>query len=154
LQQWATDWGIPTEAMDDLRARFGADAEPPPAGTESKREAVVQKQERLEAAKSGNCVLWRNNVGAFYTVDGRLIRCGLANESVAENKRTKSSDLIGIRRVLITEDHVGQLFGQFVARECKRARWVYRGNARETAQWHFLKLVASYGGDAKFTTGR
>ncbi len=153
LQQWANDWGIPAEALDDLKARFGADTEPPAAGTEAKREDAIQKRVRLDAAQDGNCVLWRNNVGAVVTVDGHHVRYGLANDSRALNKRCKSSDLIGIRRVRIGREHVGSIFGQFVARECKRSRWVYRGTPRELAQLHFIEIVAAYGGDARFTTG-
>ncbi len=153
LQQWASDWGIPAEALDDLKSRFGADTAPPAAGTEAKREALVQSNARLDMAKSGNGILWRNNVGAAFTVDGRPVRYGLANESKAENKRNKSSDLIGIQRVKITQEHVGSIIGQFVARECKRSRWVFSGTDAEQAQWHFIQLVASYGGDARFTTG-
>lgn len=153
IQEWAKYWSIPEAALNDLMTRFHAGTTPPLPGTEAKREAIVQSNERLVMAKSGNGVLWRNNVGAVTTVDGHHIRYGLANDSRALNKRTKSSDLIGIQRVLITQDHVGTIIGQFVARECKRGRWVYRGTPREAAQLHFIQLVASYGGDARFTTG-
>jgi hypothetical protein len=69
------------------------------------------------------------------------------------NSAIKSSDLIGLQPVLITAQHVGSIFGQFVAREVKGPRWRYAGTPREQAQLQFLTIVLSLGGDAKFTTG-
>ena len=57
---------------------------------------MSEKRIRLEAAKQG-ILLWRNNVGAVKTSDGRMIRFGLANDSHKMNQHIKSSDLIGIQ---------------------------------------------------------
>lgn len=153
LQKWAQRWGVSEEALDDLRERLGAVSTPAQTAVQGAREEVVKQNVRLAAAKSPNLILWRNNVGACISVDGRPVRYGLCNDSKQMNERIKSSDLIGIRRVRITDEHVGQLLGVFVALECKRGGWVYRGTKHEVAQYHFIKLVETYGGEARFTTG-
>ena len=116
------------------------------------QETDVQAKVRLEATRKG-LRLWRNNVGAFQTPDGSYVRFGLANDSPRVNAIFKSSDLIGIRPVRITQDMVGKTIGQFVAREVKTAGWIYKGTEREKAQKAFLDLIKSMGGDAAFTTG-
>lgn len=150
LTQWGIKWGIPVEAVQDLRREFGlVNTDPKPLMDES--EAAVQVRIRLEASKIG-CRLWRNNVGAY---DERNppspgSRWGLANDSKQMNTLIKSSDLIGIRPLLITQDHVGNIIGQFLAREVKKSAWSYSGDKREEAQLNFLNLVNSLGGDAMF----
>lgn len=154
LNEWAIKWNIPFEAVEDLRREFGT-LQPPnnpltPLGDKS--EAAVQVDVRLEASLLG-MRLWRNNLGAGYMQDGSFIRWGLANESTQMNKKIKSSDLIGIRPVLIEQHHIGQVIGQFVARETKPEYWRFAGNDHETAQLKFLELVMSLGGDAAFANG-
>lgn len=117
-----------------------------------KTEAEVQSRVRLEAAQK-NIRLWRNNVGAGKLENGAFMRWGLANESAAVNDRMKSSDLIGIRALVITPDMVGKTIGVFVARECKREGWAYTGDEEEEAQLRFLHLIRELGGDAGFATG-
>ena len=107
---------------------------------------------RLAASLAG-ARLWRNNVGAGKLDNGSFIRWGLANESRQMNETLKSSDLIGIRPVIITPEHVGRTLGVFVSRETKRPGWVYSGNSHEAAQLKWLELVRSLGGDAAFSTG-
>jgi hypothetical protein len=114
-------------------------------------EAAVQVRVRLEASKLG-IHLWRNNVGVTFGEDGVPVRYGLANDSKALNQQIKSSDLIGIRPVMITQEHVGTVMGQFVAREVKREGWKYTGSAREVAQQRFIDLIKSLGGDACFAS--
>src|SRR5271166_3493483 len=102
---------------------------------------------RMEASELG-FRLWRNNIGAGKMKDGSFIRWGLGNESSAVNAVLKSADLIGIRPVLITQDMVGKIIGQFVSREVKREGWKYRNTEREKAQKAWQELIKSYGGDA------
>lgn len=119
---------------------------------ETLSEAAVINQVKLEAS-SKNIKLWRNNVGAVYSADtNTFIRFGLANESAKMNAHIKSGDLIGIRPVLITQDMVGQVIGQFVSREIKHSNWRYAGTEREVAQQRWIDLIRSMGGDAAFAT--
>jgi hypothetical protein len=115
-------------------------------------ESDIQAKVRLEASRNG-IRLWRNNVGALKTPDGSYLRYGLANDSPHLNAVFKSSDLIGIRPILITQDMVGKTIGQFVAREVKAPGWLYRDTQRERAQRAFIDLINKLGGDAAFTTG-
>lgn len=117
-------------------------------------ESAVMSAVRLEAAAKG-ILLMRNNVGVLRNQDGVPVRYGLMNETAAMNRSIKSSDLIGIRRVVITPDMVGKTIGQFIARECKHGGWELNPrDSHELAQWEFIRLVGSYGGDAAFTTGK
>ena len=149
LNQWAIRWGIPYDAVEDLRRQFGAvNTEPnhPHAGNS---EAAIQNLVRIEASLKGGRI-WRNNVGAMTDDNGNHVRFGLCNDSPQMNRLIKSSDLVGIRPVVITEAHVGGTIGQFIAREVKAGDWQYTGTAHEEAQLKFLELVASLGGDAAF----
>lgn len=121
--------------------------------TKEGSEALVSVHVRLEAAERGG-VLWRNNVGAAMDTRGNFIRYGLCNDSKGVNKNLKSSDLIGIKPLLIKPHHVGATIGQFTARETKRAGWAFTNSEREKAQLRFLELVLSMGGDACFATGK
>jgi hypothetical protein len=113
-------------------------------------EAGNQQRIRLAAANRG-LILWRNNVGAVTTDDGRHIRFGLGNDSAKINKAFKSSDLIGINPVVITPDMVGQTIGQFVAIEVKRDNFVGREtDKRYVAQRKFIECVQRYGGMGMF----
>lgn len=150
MDEWAKRWNIPQAALDDLRAMLGLIHNGQTVSGIS--EAAVQSIVRLEATRAG-ARLWRNNVGATHTPEGSFIRYGLANESTAVNSRIKSADLIGIRPILITRDHVGCIIGQFLSREVKAGNWRYTGNDRELAQLRWAELILSLGGDAAFTTG-
>lgn len=151
LVEWAVKWRVPYAAVEDLRRSFGMETDPA-ATVAGESEAAVQNRVRLEASRTG-CRLWRNNVGATYTDDGSFIRYGLVNDSQQMNSKIKSSDLVGIKPLLIKSMHVGSVIGVFVAREIKEGGWKYTGTDREAAQLKFLKLVASLGGDAAFATG-
>lgn len=151
LTQWARDHNIPLAAVNDLRARLVAATPTDPAVTpKPQTEAEAQQAARLEASRQG-WRLWRNNVGVARDERGAVVRFGLCNDSAPLNKRVKSSDLIGIRPVVVTPSHTGITIGQFVARECKAPGWRYTGTPREVAQKRFLDLVTAFGGDASFS---
>lgn len=115
-----------------------------------KSEAAVSAEVRLELSKRGvRC--WRNNVGCLRNEKtGEYVRYGLCNESKKMNTALKSSDLIGVTPVEITQDMVGQTVGVFTSYEIKKEGWVYSGVGREAAQNAWLKLVRSLGGIAGF----
>lgn len=112
-------------------------------------ESVIQSLVVQEAALKG-CILWRNNVGCLIDKNGRPVRYGLNNISKKANDEYKSSDLIGIKKVTITQDMVGKTIGVFMAREVKRQGWKYKGTEAEKAQKRFIDLVNELGGDACF----
>ena len=118
-----------------------------------KSESYVQSQVRLAASQAG-MRLWRNNVGGGVLDNGAYVRWGLCNDTPQLNKVIKSSDLIGLSPIRVTQAHVGSIIGQFVARECKHGTWKYTGDEREVAQLKFINLVRALGGDAAFTTGK
>ena len=103
-------------------------------------EAEVQSQTLLDASSQGSR-LFRNNSGAFEDAQGRWVRYGLGNMSKRVNQITKSSDLIGITPIVVTEDMVGTTVGIFTAVECKKEGWVYTGTGREVAQKNFIDLI-------------
>lgn len=149
FHDWAVRWRVPPAAVVELAQLLGATD---PVTMAGHGEAHVQSVVRLEAPAAG-VRLWRNNVGALLDDRGIPVRYGLANESPKLNKRLKSSDLIGWRRVVITVADVGRTIAQFLARECKPGGWRYSGDEHEAAQLRWIELVASEGGDAKFATG-
>jgi len=135
----------------ELREIFGLVPQPILSKTKMGSEQSIQNLVRLEASDKG-ARLWRNNVGAIRT-EKSYMRYGLANESTHVNKIVKSADLIGIRPVKITEQHIGCTIGQFLSREIKPQGWKYLGNEREQAQLKWAELVLSLGGDACFAIG-
>lgn len=150
ITQWAIKHGVSHSALHELESMLH------PTNLEQvakvTTEAGVQNAVRLEASKQ-RITLWRNNVGALIDDRGVPVRYGLANDSKAMNDTFKSSDLIGIRPVTVTPEHVGQVIGQFVAREVKSPSWTYTGSKHEMAQSNFLKFVRLRGGDAQFVNG-
>lgn len=150
LDTWATRHGVSRQALDELRQLLICDELPAPIKGVS--EAAVQSAVRLEAADVG-ARLWRNNVGALADKRGVPIRYGLCNETAALNKRVKSSDLVGIKPLMITPDMVGSTIGQFVAREVKHYGWKWTGSEHEEAQLAFLNMVVALGGDGAFCNG-
>ncbi|MCQ6539918.1 hypothetical protein [Escherichia coli] len=149
LLEWQRKHGITAEALADLVTMVGLDV---PRSSKGTPEARVQDEARLLASKMG-WRLFRNNVGVLKDERGVPVRYGICNDSPAMNKRIKSSDLIGIRPVVITPDMVGSTIGQFVAREVKKAGWKYKGTEHEQAQLAFGTLIIGLGGDFKFWSG-
>lgn len=150
LLEWQRKHGITADALADLVAIVGLDVEPSEDAT---GEHKVQDDARLLASQMG-WRLFRNNKGVLPDPKtGRWIRFGLCNDTEKLGKRLRSSDLIGIRPVVITPDMVGSTIGQFVAREIKKAGWKYKGTEHEEAQLRFGELVIGLGGDFKFWSG-
>lgn len=150
IDQWAIEWGVSLEAIEDLKRKLGTVSDDTNL-IHSLSEAGVASFVKLEASQKG-CRLWRNNIGAAFNSNGQMIRYGLCNDTKQMNKQIKSSDLVGIRPVLITKDMVGQTIGQFLARETKESKWQFSGNEHEQAQLKFINLVLSLGGDAAFAS--
>lgn len=98
------------------------------------------------------CNVMRNNSGALKDDTGRSVRYGLGNISKKHNERIKSSDLLGITKVVITPEMVGRTLGIFTAIEVKNEKWKSdkKFDKRETAQKNFINWVLSMGGFAGF----
>ena len=146
LTRWAIRHHVGMDAIAELRAMLttGATSEAGSNGSEARVASAVT----LEAGRRGDIVLWRNNVGACKTDDGRMIRYGLANVSKAMNERIKSADLIGVYRRIITQDDVGRVIGQFLSVETKREGWKPSNSQRDTAQAAWASGVVAWGGVA------
>jgi len=150
IDSWAKEYNIPSDAVKSLKSRMGLiPHETTHTSAINDSEAAVSSKIRLEAGQKG-IWLMRNNVGAYQDKTGRWNRYGLCNDSKRMNEEIKSHDYIGIRPVLITEDHVAQVIGQFVAREVKHSNWAYTNTAHERAQLKFAEAVVARGGDAMF----
>lgn len=154
LSNWATRHGVSPQALDELKAIMTQPNTEPSRIITGVGETAVQNSIRLEAANVG-CRLWRNNVGAYSKKKPPSpgTRWGLCNDTSEMNGHIKSSDLIGIKPVMITLLMVGSTIGQFVAREVKKRDWSYAATDREVAQLRFLELVLALGGDACFANG-
>ena len=95
-------------------------------------EAYVQNKIRL-AVGSGDVRLFRNNTGALFDMQGRLVKFGLCKGS---------SDLIGFRSITITPDMVGQKIAVFSAIEVKDKGKV------TVEQKNFINIINNAGGYA------
>lgn len=119
-----------------------------------KSESIVSQEIILEAAKHG-ILLMRNNSGAGKFIDEATgnesyVRFGLHNLSKEQNKRIKSSDLIGVWQLRLSNGQPTDI-GVFIAIEVKREGWVFNpNNEREQAQKAFIDLIISKGGVAGF----
>lgn len=145
LTDWATRWGIPRAALDELLLTTYQ----PPVVSGLSGELAVQQQIRAVAPELG-CWLARNNSGACVDDSGRQVRYGLGNDSAKLNAVLKSSDLIGITPV--TDPVSGRRYGVFTAVEVKSPGFKGPKNDRERAQARFIKLVQDKGGIAGFAS--
>ena len=73
-----------------------------------KSESEIQQLIQIEGPRV-DCILMRNNSGALPDKNGRTVRYGLGNISREHSDRIKSSDLIGITRVVVTPEMVGRV---------------------------------------------
>lgn len=113
------------------------------------REKSLQDQIFLRLGSRPDVRLFRNNVGnGFFgkvefseqSPSGLIVTLSSARR-VQVGLCTGSSDIIGLRRVEITPDMVGQVIGQFVAIECKT-----RTGRSTDEQKKFLECVRKFGG--------
>jgi hypothetical protein len=99
-------------------------------------ETALQQQIRKQIGRGCGVTIWRNQVGQTSYTDHtgrrRHLKYGLC---------VGSSDLIGIRPVLITPAHVGTTIGQFVAIEIKTDT-----GRLSDEQRLFIDLIRSKGG--------
>lgn len=115
-------------------------------------ESHMQSKIRLAAATE-RVFLMRNNSGALRDAKGRTVRFGLGNDSAAVNEKLKSSDLIGIRPILIGPEHIGMTIGQFIGVEVKPPDWRGPGgDPHAGAQADWMQLVRQWGGVAGFAS--
>lgn len=150
LNAWAAEFNIHPTAMAAFRHRLNMlDAELPESSVTT--EAGLLRLARLEASKRGDLMM-RNNVGAYETESEGWVRYGLMNDTKALNRVLKSSDGIGIHRLLITPAMVGTYVGQFDAKEFKKPGWRYTGTPREIAQQAFGLKVIAMGGRFSFVS--
>lgn len=115
-------------------------------------ESRVQSELRLYAANNTH-KLFRNNSGALPDQTGRIVRYGLGNDSAALNRVYKSSDLIGLTRVLIQPHHVGRVMAILTCLEVKGSD--FKGtprNDRERAQAAFIQDMVRHGAIGGFVS--
>ncbi len=96
-------------------------------------EQTIQQQIRI-ACSTGNTRLFRNNTGTLRDANGRPVQFGLCKGS---------ADLIGWKRVTVTEEMVGSTVAVFLSIEVKTATGRLRP---EQQQW--LDAVHAAGGIA------
>lgn len=120
--------------------------------TTGRLESEVQQLCKIEAAKH-DCILQRNNVGAFKDATGRMVRYGLGNDSKTRTDQIKSSDEIGFTIVTVTPEMVGQKIAVYTAFEFKREGWTFsEKDKREIAQKRYIDWVLKSGGIAGFVS--
>ncbi len=110
-----------------------------------KPESLVQIKQRLAIAELGGKA-YRNNSGVLPNPDGDLVRFGLGNDSKKINILRKSSDLICVLPVVVTQAMVGHTLGVILVDEVKKEGWRYTGTREEVAQKNFIDIIISMGG--------
>lgn len=151
LDQFIRKWSLPQEAISDLIDVFSPSEGTDYAGDDGS-ETGVMKKTQLNASALG-CRLWRNNSGGLYNDRGQFVRYGLGNTSKRINAVFKSSDLIGVTPVPVTQSMVGSTVAVFTAVETKDPEWRFSEKCdRSVAQRNYINLVNSMGGVAMFAT--
>lgn len=154
LVAWAMKHRISADAVHELKHILDRPMETNPLTGDPRSEFHNQQLIRTMASARENTYLWRNNVGAYKTDKGTQLRYGLCNESAKVNRMYKSSDLIGITPVLITEELVGTRVGVFTAIEVKKSVWQPGASSEarkhERAQLRFINAVRNAGGIGLF----
>lgn len=136
LLSWAMKWQVPQAAIDELMSMDDLDDN----GVVGPSEMPILRQCRLEADRLGGA-LYRNNSGATFDRNGRMIRYGLGNDSKKLNRDYKMPDLVGIAPG-----------GLFWGVEVKRVGWKGVSNDREKAQQNAGRHIESLGGIFGFAT--
>lgn len=157
LDRWASDWGVSPLALQDLRLRFMGLRAPEGGPTPGMSEAAVSSRfVRDVAYDRPNFMFFRNNVGAMQDANGRVVRYGLANESVKQNRVLKSADHIGWESHAVTMADVGQVIARFTCVETKAQNWAMpvHPDPRTAAQLNWAALVNNAGGRAYIYNGR
>ncbi len=147
LLEWAIKHKIHPDALAELCATC---MYLQPIVEDGHREAIVQRDVRLEYARAGK-YLFRNNRGAGKMESGNYVRYGLANDSKQLGDAVKSADLIGWESILITADMVNLKFARFLSVEVKAEDYQYSGTLQELAQLKWAALVNEQGGRAVIT---
>lgn len=101
--------------------------------TAAMSEQQIQQEIRLQCGK-GPVRLWRNNTGRLMDRYGRPVTFGLC---------PGSSDLIGLRQVVIGPEHLGQTMAVFAAIEVKAP-----GGRASPEQKQFISAIQGFGGIA------
>lgn len=155
LMQWAAEWRVPMEAIQDLQRRIGLlpELHQLPDAVPGRSEAAVSADAVRQARELHGAYLFRNNSGAYTDENGSHVRYGLGNLSKQVNDVMKSSDYIGIWPFHVRPEHVGQTIGQFCAVEMKASGWSYTGKGTEKGQLNFGQLVLRLNGRFKFHAG-
>lgn len=125
-------------------------------------ESAVQADARLIASAEFGTPLWRNNSGAAAMINPkrpddppRHVRFGLGNDSAKLNEKWKSSDLIGVKPLMIERHHVGRKLGVFTAIEVKETGWTFKpSDKRAKGQATFMNAVAMLGGLSGFAQSK
>jgi hypothetical protein len=98
------------------------------------KESEIQQRIRIVLNKAGALTrVWRNNVGQ-YKKGNAYIKYGLC---------VGSADLVGVEKVVITPEMVGQTIGRFLAVEVKTP-----SGRLSPEQKAWLETIRSYGGRA------
>lgn len=98
-------------------------------------EGVIQAEIRLAIGREATVRAFRNNSGVLYDRTGQPVRFGVGHPG--------GSDLICMKQVVITPDHVGRTLAVFAAVEVKSPT-----GKLTPEQQRFLDFVTGFGGIA------